>query len=473
MFQINNAVLLRRDLKVRIADILLNKKDLSELNKLPVMMTPKGSKNNIRCCSYKERAVTRSAALAIFGVDFKEDDELRSIEEYAEEKLVSGEVSPDVLTVLNEGCSACTKNSYFVTNACKGCVARPCMMNCPVKAITIEHGRAVIDPDKCINCGKCVAVCPYHAITYIPVPCQEVCPVDAITKDEDGIAIIDFEKCIMCGKCILACPFGAIFEKSQMPLVISKINQKKRVDAMVAPAIAGQFMVEYGKIISGLLAVGFSEVAEVAYGAVITGQHETAEWCELYEENEKPRLTSSCCPAYVSYVEKHIPDKKEFVSSTFSPMRYTSEEIKRKDPNAITVFIGPCIAKKAEALSDHNTDYVLSFEEIGAMLAAKDVQLMELVESKPSLVGDGPARNFAVTQGVAEAIRLNVPASCNFNPEVINGIDKKSMHKISAFLDGKLKTNFMEVMACEGGCIAGPNSITNPKIGAAFLKKSL
>lgn len=472
MFQINNAVLLRRDLKVRIADILLNNKDLTELNKLPVMMTPKKSDNSIRCCTYKERAVTRSAALAIFGVDFADDDEIKTIKEYAEERLDSGVVSPDVLTVLNEGCSACSKNTYFVTNACRGCVARPCMMNCPAKAITMQQGRAVIDPDKCISCGKCLAACPFHAITYVPVPCQEACPVDAITKDEDGIAQIDFDKCILCGKCMVACPFGAIFEKSQMPLVISKIKQKRKVVAMVAPAIAGQFMVDYGKIITGLLQLGFTEVAEVAYGAIVTGQHETAEWVEMNEEG-KSILTSSCCPAYVNYVEKHLPGKKEFVSHTLSPMRYTSEEIKRRDPDALTVFIGPCVAKKAEALTDNNTDYVLSFEEIGVMLAAKDIQLMELEVSEPSLVGDGPARNFAVTQGVAEAIKLNVPAGCSFNPEIINGIDKKSMFKIKAFMDGKFKTNFMEVMACEGGCIAGPNSITNPKIGAAFLKKSL
>ncbi len=472
MFQINNAILLRRDLKVRIADILLNNKELSELNKLPVMMTPKGSQSSIRCCVYKERAVTRSAALACFGVSFAEDDELKSIKEFAEERLASPRLDEEVLTVLNEGCSACSKNSYFVTNACRGCVARPCMMNCPAKAISFKNGHAEIDPDLCKNCGKCLEACPYHAITYIPVPCQELCPVDAISKDEDGIAKIDFSKCILCGKCMNACPFGAIFEKSQMPFVIDKLKQKQRVVAMIAPAIAGQFTVEYGKIIAGILALGFAEVAEVAYGAIETGKRETEEWLE-FSEKRKPALTSSCCPAYVNYIKKHLTEKIDYVSSTLSPMQYTSQEIKKRDAKAITVFIGPCVAKKSEALLDENTDFVLSFEELGAMLAAKDIQLIELEAKEVSLSGDSAARNFAVTQGVSQAIKLNIPAEADFKTEIINGIDKKSIFMIKAFMKGQLPSNFMEVMACEGGCIAGPNSITNPKVGLVFHKKSL
>ena len=472
MFQINNAILLRRDLKVRIANILLNNRDLIELNKLPVMMTPKGSQSSIRCCVYKERAVTRSAALACFGVGYDEDDELKSIKEFAEERLTSPKINQEILTVLNEGCSACSKNSYFVTNACRGCVARPCMMNCPAKAISFKHGHAEIDPDLCKNCGKCLNACPYHAITYVPVPCQEVCPVDAISKDESGIAKIDFSKCILCGKCMNACPFGAIFEKSQMPFVINHFNKQQKVVAMIAPAMAGQFPVEYSKIIAGLLRLGFSDVVEVAFGAIKTGKKESEEWLEFSQERT-PALTSSCCPAYVNYIDKHLADKREFVSSTLSPMKYTSQEVKRSDPEAITVFIGPCIAKKSEALTDPNTDYVLSFEEVGAMMAAKDIQLQAMEPEQASLKGDSPGRNFAVSQGVAQAIQLNIPAEEDFKAEIINGIDKKSIPRIKAFLAGKLASNFMEVMACEGGCIAGPNSITNPKIGLIFHNKSL
>ncbi len=472
MFQINNAILLRRDLKVRISDILLNDRELTDLNKLPVMMTPKGSQSSIRCCVYKERAVTRSAALACFGVGYEEDDELKSIKEFAEERLACPQIDQELLTVLNEGCSACAKNSYFITNACRACVARPCMMNCPAKAISFKNGHAEIDPDLCKNCGKCLDACPYHAITYVPVPCQDVCPVDAISKDENGIAKIDFAKCIFCGKCMNACPFGAIFEKSQMPFVIKHLNQEDKVVAMIAPAIAGQFTVDYNKIIAGLFKLGFTEVIEVAYGAIETGIREAEEWLE-FSERRKPALTSSCCPAYKNYVEKHQADKEEFVSSTLSPMRYTSQEVKRRDAENITVFIGPCIAKKAEAISDPNTDFVLSFEELGAMLVAKDIQMVDMEAKQASLRGDSPSRNFAVSQGVAQAIQLNLPPDSNFKAEIINGIDKKSILRINAFLSGKLPTNFMEVMACEGGCIAGPNSITNPKIGLAFHKKSL
>lgn len=472
MFQLNNAIILRRDLKVRIAKILFYDDDLSDLNRIPVMMTPKGSQSSIRCCVYKERAVTRSAALACFGVSYQEDDELKSIKEFAEERLLAPKLDHTILTVLNEGCSACTKNSYFITNACRACVARPCMMNCPAKAISFKNGHAEIDPELCKNCGKCLDACPYHAITYVPVPCEEVCPVDAISKDENGIAKIDFTKCILCGKCMNACPFGAIFEKSHMPFVINELKKDTHVVAMIAPAIAGQFTVDYGQIIAGLLKLGFKDVVEVAHGAIQTGVNEAHEWVE-YSEIRRPVLTSSCCPAYVNYINKHEASKSDFVSTTLSPMQYTSQKVKSNNPQSITVFIGPCIAKKSEALSDPNTDYVISFEELGAMLAAKDIQLVDLESQEASLIGNSPARNFAVSEGVSQAIKVNLPCNVDFQPEIINGIDKKSIFRIKAFLNGKLTTNFLEVMACQGGCIAGPNSITNPKIGLTFHKKSL
>lgn len=102
------------------------------------------------------------------------------------------------------------------SNMCRGCVAHPCSQVCPKGAISIIHGRSVIDQEKCIHCGKCKAVCPYDAISHKERPCSKACGVNAIESDSQGRAVINNDKCVSCGMCMVSCPFGAISDKSQI-----------------------------------------------------------------------------------------------------------------------------------------------------------------------------------------------------------------------------------------------------------------
>jgi len=173
------------------------------------------------------------------------------------------------------------------------------------------------------------------------VPCEEACPVNAISKNSEGIEWIDMEKCILCGKCIEACPFGAIMEKSQLVYIYSAIKSDKKVIALTAPALVGQFMNDKKDILAGLKAIGFDDVVEVAMGADITTKNEALEFNNKMNE-QQPLMTTSCCASYIALVEKHIPELKQYVSDTKTPLAYTAEIVRKQNPDAVIVFVGPC-----------------------------------------------------------------------------------------------------------------------------------
>jgi [FeFe] hydrogenase (group B1/B3) len=467
-----NTTVLRRDLMIRLVRILLKKKPLKEIDRIPVEMTPRSHESTIRCCIYRERAVTRSGIIALLGFDNTRDDEIMPLSEYALQRMQRPAFPNVHLTVLQEGCSHCPTVNYVITDACRGCVARPCTSTCPRNAISIKQGRAHIDETLCINCGKCKEVCPFHAITYVPVPCEEACPVGAIVKDEHGQTVIDRDTCILCGKCKVACPFGAIFETSQLVQVITALQNHVPVVAMVAPAIAGQFPVEYTQLVAGIRQLGFAAVADVGYGADCTAAAESAEWQE-YRSKGTAFMTSSCCPAYIQLVNRHVPQLQTFVSSTPSPMIYTAQAIKTQWPDAVTVFIGPCLAKKQEAMHTGEVDYVISFEELGALLAAADIQLQDCSPAEPDWQGSALGNGFARSGGVCQAMQQAVKTS-EFSPFKIDGITKKTtIPLLKAFAGGKAPGTFIEVMACQGGCISGPNSLNNSKTAYRFLENHL
>jgi [FeFe] hydrogenase (group B1/B3) len=465
----NNTVLLKRDLMLRLLKIIMNQHELEEIDRIPVEMTPKNIESAIRCCIYRERAATRSGIIALLGFNNKYDDEIRQLSSYAQEALKREDVCDDFLTIIPEGCSNCLNKEYTVTDVCRGCVARPCEVNCPVKAISVKNGRANINHDACINCGICQKKCPYHAITYIPVPCEDVCPVNAITKNDQGEVEIDKSKCILCGKCKVSCPFGAIMEISEVTQVVKSLLSNQDTTAVIAPAIAGQYPFEYGKIISGLRELGFDHVVEAAWGADETAKLESEEWKEKIESDGV--MTSSCCPAYVQYMKVHDSDNLKYVSHTPSPMVLAVKAAKEKW-NTKTVFIGPCIGKRSEAKNDSNVDYILTFEELGAMFAAKNIQLQALEESDADLKGSPLGRAFAGCGGVADYIKDAV-ADEKLKLLKIDGLTAKNCKLLKTALDKKVLGNFIEVMACEGGCINGPSSLNNSPTAKAFLKKNL
>ncbi|MFA8450778.1 MAG: 4Fe-4S dicluster domain-containing protein [Bacteroidales bacterium] len=464
----NQAMLIRRELLSRIAKLYFEGTLLSEIDRIPIEMSPKRG-NTSRCCVYKERAVLKYRIMALLGYDIADEtDELTRLSEYAEKALNKLEVSQKVLTVIDEACSSCVKNNYIVTNLCQGCLGRPCQLNCPKGCISMVNGRAHIDTEKCVNCGLCKKACPYHAIVFMPVPCEAACPVNAIQKNDDGIEYIDTEKCIHCGRCMTACPFGAIREQSQFINILKAIKSEKKVVALVAPAILGQFKDDITKVYASLKEIGFDEIAEVAEGAIETVKHEVDELKEKLEEGQK-FMTTSCCPAYTEYTKKHLPEIQKFVSSTPSPMHYSAKKVKDEDSNAISVFVGPCTAKRKEAMDNPYVDYVMTFEEFGALLIAKGIQIANVQESVEETPDIETGRWFAKSGGVTKAINHKHDLKDDY--VIVNGLNKANIRQLKTFAKGKCPASFVEVMACEGGCIAGPGILNNPQAAERQLNK--
>jgi [FeFe] hydrogenase (group B1/B3) len=476
----NNAARIKREILARIAKLQLEGNLVEGVHNIPRDMAPRGAEP-VRCCVYHDRQILRMRVIARLGLSLEQYDDEKTLAEYAEEALARESPTWPMLTVLDEACNACVRSYFMVTNACQGCVARSCKSNCPKKAIVIENGHARINEEKCVNCGFCLNNCPYHAIIKIPVPCEEACPVGAIAKDENGKQHIDYHRCIFCGKCMRECPFGAMMDKGQLVDVIKHIlNGEKngeKVAALYAPAVAAQFRAAPGQLEAALLAAGFSRVWEVAIGADMTADKEAVEFEERMERGDT-MMTTSCCPAYVRAVRRHVPVLSPCISDTRSPMHYTAKIAKQADPGCVSVFIGPCLAKRREGMDDEFVDYVLSVEEIAALFIAKGIDVLKM-EAVPvvNTVPTASGRNFARSGGVAESIRVRLKDPSRLKPAVINGLGKEGMKQLErygAVQSGNIEKmadtpNLVEVMACEGGCIGGPSVITQPKTALVQL----
>ena len=469
---LNGATFLRRELMIHLVRAFDEGRLEAEIDQVPVRMRPKTGSPS-RCCVYHDRAVIRYRLMAMLGVTVEEElDETKPLSAYCREKLSGGvpecaaadrDVATSPLSVCGPACSGCPDARVTSTPNCRGCFARPCVYNCPKKAVEVVDGRSVIDQSKCVKCGKCIAVCPYHAIVKTTVPCEEACPVGAIRKNAHGVAEIDFRKCIFCGKCFSACPFGAVMERSQLLDVLAAMKRGERLVAMVAPSAERQFPGTVEQLLAACAKAGFADVIEVALGAEMTTAHETAEFVERLAKDPKTLMTTSCCPAYVNLVAKHLPDLIDRVSLTPSPMVYTREIVKGRDPDAKTVFVGPCVAKRSEARRK-SVDYVLSFEELGAILAGRRIDVLACEPWPVARPANPTARNFARSCGVTEAVLAEATAKIpdfRLNAKQINGIDRKTCAMLRLYASGKLPANFLEVMACPGGCVNGPCSMTS------------
>lgn len=413
-----------------------------EKETIPYHLIP-GPKANFRCCVYKEREIIRQRIRMAEG-----------------KSPNSNSFSANIVQVIPAACEECTLGHYQVTDNCRRCISKKCQSACRFGAITMESDRAHINPDKCKECGKCFEACPYHAIADLTRPCRRACPVGAITWDEETLIVkIDEKKCIQCGACIEACPFGAVGSRTFMIDVINLIRSGKKVVALPAPAGEGQFGkgITMGSLAKGLKELGFADMVEVALGGDLTAAYEADEWAEAYAAGEKK--VTSCCPAFVNMVKKHYPKLLPNVSTTVSPMCAVSRMVKAKDPDAITVFIGPCIAKKDEILDlqlDGNADYVLTYNELACMLKARNIELVPDAEALQhgSIFGKKFASSGGVTAAVVQSLN-EANQNANVKVAVCNGAleCKKALMLLNA---GRLPEDFVEGMACMGGCVNGP-----------------
>lgn len=427
-----------------VARLAWNDSLLDNIMDIPKTLVP-GNQPTMRCCVYKERAILGERVKIAMGGDKN---------------------NPNVIEVIEIACDECPVGGYEVTNACRGCLAHRCEDVCKRGAIFFDHNHvAHIDKSKCVECGACAKVCPYTAIVSHKRPCENACKVKAISMNEQKAAEINNSKCIQCGACVYQCPFGAIMDKSYMVNVIDLLkksdnNNKYKVYAIVAPSISSQFTyAKLGQVITGLKELGFHTVVEAALGADMVAQAESREL------SEKGFLTSSCCPAFVAYIKQAYPDLVPYISHNLSPMAALAKYIKDNTPNAKVVFIGPCTAKKAEAQLESVKPYVdtvLTFEELQALFDSRDVDITTLEEDvldNASYFGRIFARSGGLSDAVAQAMReqgivFDLKAlPCDGIEACRTALLKKSK--------GVLDANFIEGMACIGGCIGGAGCLTH------------
>ena len=415
---------------------------------IPFTLIP-GPTPQFRCCIYKEREIIRQRV------------------RLAEGKAPSANDDGNIIQVISSACEDCPISSYTVTENCQNCLGKACINACKFGAIEAGRLRSHIDPQKCKECGRCAQACPYNAIAHLKRPCKFSCPVNAITYNEYGISVIDESKCIRCGKCIHSCPFGAIGSKTYIVDVIDAIkSENKHVYAMVAPAAEGQFgaNITMNSWKKAMQAVGFNGFVEVALGGDMTAAYEADEWLEAYEAGEKK--VTSCCPGFVNMVRKHYPELADKISTTVSPMCAVSRMIKAKDHDAVTVFIGPCVAKKSEVHDqkiEGNADYVLTFSEIRAIMKAKGVQLEadDTSYQEGSVFGKRFANSGGVTAAVIESMKeKGEDVDCKVCKANGAAECKKALLLTCHSLDEVLRklACLHEGMACEGGCVGGPSS---------------
>ena len=462
---------LKKEILIRLVKAFFSDDFAENTRLIPYDMRPKGAEVPYRCCIYKERAILKDRTIAGLGFQIEEDDERKSLHTYAKEALKRTELDNRNLTVLQAACKGCVSSQIHVTDLCQGCVARPCETSCKFGAISIVDGKSHIDTTKCKKCKMCMNACPYSAIVQTTVPCEAACPVGAISKDETGFASIDFEKCISCGKCIAACPFGAVHERSQLIDILKAIKSDKKVVAMIAPSIVGQFPGTLYQLKTAILKAGFDEVVEVAQGADITTKNEAAEFKERMEEGAS-FMTTSCCAAYNNLVAKHLPEVKPFVSTTKTPLYYTAELVKNAEPDTITVFVSPCVAKRSEGKANDNVDFVMSYEELGAVFIGRQIDVLNCEETEFETKSSKQGRKFGVSGGVASAVQFLAPEA---KPCIINGLNKTTIKELKqhATKGECAGCNIVEVMSCEGGCAGGNATINQPRISAKQLNQLL
>ncbi|MPM65548.1 Iron hydrogenase 1 [bioreactor metagenome] len=298
----------------------------------------------------------------------------------------------------------------------------------------------------------------------------------AIYAGKNGAAAIDESKCVSCGACVYQCPFGAIMDKSYILNAIKFLKESAAggnhsVYAVVAPAISSQFTyAKLGQIVSGLRELGFDKIIEAALGADFVAVYESRELVE------KGSLSSSCCPAFVDLVQKRFPQWADHISTSLSPMAIISRFIKERHPEAKVVFIGPCTAKKHEAQLPNVRQYVdcvITFEELQALFDAREIDITALGETEldqASIFGRKFARCGGLAGAVAEVLKEHGSSDFEYKPISCDGIEECLAEMKKAAL-AEPAGNFIEGMACVGGCIGGAGCLTHAEKDKYAIEK--
>ncbi len=332
--------------------------------------------------------------------------------------------------------------------------------------------------------------CLLHPENYAPViaagscescqgdsACQDSCIFDAIEKI-NGTIYIDPKKCTGCGACVDVCKMGRLMENQEIyPVLDALCDRKAEVYALIAPAFLGQFGKEatVGRLRTAFKRIGFSGMVEVATFADILTLKEALEFDRHVKEEGDFQLTSCCCPVWIAMIRGVYQELVGHVPGAVSPMIAAGRVVKKLHPDAITVFIGPCMAKKKEAREEDiadAVDYVLTFQETLKLFEAVNLNPAELPEDEREHSSKA-GRIYARTSGVSEAVAETV---AQLSPEKKIPVKAKQADGVKACreLIEKIKNketdgNFFEGMACNGGCVGGPRALLPKEEGKALV----
>lgn len=468
---------IRRRVFEEIARLAFEGGDYHRIEELPYRIIP-GEVANYRDSVFKERAIVGERLRLACGLDVSTADEHVPVSSGVTEAAIGEMVyRPPLINVIPFACEACPTEQFYVTDNCRGCLAHPCVSVCPVQAVSLRKGRSVIDREKCIRCGRCRDVCPYQAIVRFERPCAASCGVDAIESDYLGRARINQEKCVACGQCLIHCPFAAIADKSQIFQLVHALCGGEKIIAEIAPSFVGQFgpFASPGRVKSALKKLGFSEVYEVAVGADLGALAEAEHYAHGLDDTHAQMLTS-CCPSWSVTVKKFFPELAPCISTELTPMVATARLIKKEHPDARCVFIGPCAAKKLEALRRSvrsDVDFVITYEELMGIFAAKEIEFSECGDLPDSDEATAGGRGYGTAGGVAGAIEAVLREKY---PEKEVRIDRaeglRDCRKLLALTRaGRRKGYILEGMACPGGCVGGAGTLEPIAKAASAVKK--
>ena len=466
---------IRKKVFTEVARMAYTDGDYTKAEDLPYVIVP-GDQPLHRESIFLERAIAGERVRLAMGLSVRSVQTRSLITEGMDHAAIAQQYyEPPLINIIPYACHACPTNQYRVTESCQNCLAASCQKVCPRDAISFVNGKSRIDTGKCIKCGKCAAACSYHAIIHIERPCQAACGMDAIGMDENGKAVINQDKCVSCGQCLVSCPFGAIVDKGQIYQVVRSIVEGNQVIAIVAPAFIGQFG-KYStpeKFTAAMKRLGFDRVVEVAVGADMCTIEEAKDFLEKVPAQQN-FMATSCCPAWHSMVHKLFPAQSKNISMTLTPMVFTARLMKKQFPGCKVVFVGPCAAKKLEAIRENirsDVDFVLTFEELQGMFEAKEVDFATIEAGEPMNEGTAAGRGFAVSGGVAGAVeKLIHETNPDLEVKTARAEGLRECRKLMTMAKaGKYNGYLLEGMACPGGCVAGAGTILPVDLAAKVV----
>ncbi len=466
---------IRKKVFTEVARMAYTDGDYTKAEDLPYVIVP-GDQPLHRESIFLERAIAGERVRLAMGLSVRSVQTRSLITEGMDHAAIAQQYyEPPLINIIPYACHACPTNQYRVTESCQNCLAASCQKVCPRDAISFVNGKSRIETGKCIKCGKCAAACSYHAIIHIERPCQAACGMDAIGMDENGKAVINQDKCVSCGQCLVSCPFGAIVDKGQIYQVVRSIVEGNQVIAIVAPAFIGQFG-KYStpeKFTAAMKKLGFDRVVEVAVGADMCTIEEAKDFLEKVPAKQD-FMATSCCPAWHSMVHKLFPAQSKNISMTLTPMVFTARLMKKQFPGCKVVFVGPCAAKKLEAIRENirsDVDFVLTFEELQGMFEAKEIDFATIEAGEPMNEGTAAGRGFAVSGGVAGAVeKLIHETNPDLEVKTARAEGLRDCRKLMTMAKaGKYNGYLLEGMACPGGCVAGAGTILPVDLAAKVV----